>query len=171
MEDDDFRFGSRHLTVAAAPTESDQQLYLEGSCHLFALALHRMHGFGLLVFSDLGEVYWEDPEDPDNTIPAVLHVYAVDGDGVAWDVLGGRPREKIVEEMRDRHWNLDIPEEDDIASEASLMTYVDHADADDPEGSVDRPLHSIRPEDVAEATADVSRILGQFLPPARNPTP
>lgn len=145
---------------ASLANENDQDLYLNGSCHVFATALHRRYGMSLLVVGDGDNPYWIDDADPDNSIPSVVHCYGVDADGMAWDVLGVRPLSDVSRELLDRHCDVETLSEDHFPDEAGLDVYVDGRG----DTMIDRPLHSFRDDDVVEADACISRILAHMLP-------
>jgi hypothetical protein len=170
-----------HSVSPSAADESDIELYTQGSCHAFAIALHRRLGFGFLVVLDPDNPYWEDPSDADNAIASVTHVYALDAEGVAWDVLGSRPASTVKGEIMDRHPDVLGYDTDEFGGEHGLSTYVDgmadpHADMGDGEEEedrdapeVDRPLHRLSPSDVDEAWDCALRVLDGlpgFDPPA-----
>jgi len=157
----------------SAASEADVQLYAEGSCHVFALALHRRLGTGFLVVTDPGRPYWEDPADADNVIPSVTHVYALAPDGTAWDVRGARPVEAVPGEVRERWPDVLEVDTDAFGHEGGLATYVDDMGgaANDPdETEVDRPLHAVSEADIDEAWDCALRIL-DGLPGFEAPAP
>jgi len=70
-------------------------IYGCGLCHVHAIAAARAHGGAsdFLVVFDHEQPHWEDPDDADNMLPAVIHVYSVhacEGGEVARDILGDR---------------------------------------------------------------------------------
>jgi len=137
-------------------TEDELAEFCEGSCHVFALALHRLTGWVMHAVLDLGEPYWIDPEDDDNFIPAVAHVFCVDGEGRFWDIRGCRPASDVHSEMTD--W-LDFNEygSEDLHDEDSLRTYVGYwSDEGDP---IDRPLWDYAEEDISAAESLIRRVL------------
>jgi hypothetical protein len=73
--------------------------YTEGECHVFAAALHRRFGWPIHLVVDHSRPHWEDPADPDNAIPTVVHAVAVDPAGNAWDVSGVRSLDAIKTEV------------------------------------------------------------------------
>ncbi len=139
----------------SAATEAERELYLTGSCHAFALALHRRHGMAILVVGDADRPYWSDDADPDNAVPSVLHCYAVDGEGRAWDVLGVRPVSEIARELLERHPDVETLDQDLLAGEAAMALYVDGMGED----GADRPLHALSEADIAEAMDCAARAL------------
>lgn len=143
-----------------SPNEGQKELYLRGSCHVLAAALHRKFGWSFLVVTDPGELYWVDPADADNFIPAVVHVYAVDLEGRAWDVLGSRFVHEVLDELAERHPDVAHFSTEEIGSTEGMVTYVDGMGGSD----VDRPLHAIRDEDVEEALELFLRLYGSSVP-------
>ena len=144
---------AEHHPSSADP--ADVELYMQGSCHAFALALHRTHGMRLLVATDLDERYWEDEADADNYIPSVVHVMAVDGEGVAWDVTGSRPVASVPSYLAERHPDVRSLDVEEACGEFGLSTYVDGMGGDD----ADRPLHSLSETDLEEARDCADRVL------------
>ena len=144
----------------SGPNDGERELYLRGSCHVMATALHRAFGWSFLVVTDADELYWVDPTDPDNFIPAVVHVYATTPDGLAWDVLGSRPVDEVISELVERHPDVAHFATDEVATFEGLATYVDGMGQAD----VDRPLHSIEDEDVAAALEIALQLYAERLP-------
>jgi hypothetical protein len=92
----------------AGPESLD--LYTTGGCHLFAIAALDLFAatadpLGFRVVTDPEEPFWISETDPDDQIPAVVHVYAVlrgpEGE-IALDVFGARPLEAAVAECAER---------------------------------------------------------------------
>lgn len=128
--------------------------YTEGRCHAFALALARRLGWGLLVVTDPLNPHWEDEADADNAIPSVTHVYALDGDGMAWDVLGSRPVAAVEAELRELFPAVAGYDEDVLSDPSGLDAYV-AASADD----FDRPLEALADGEVDAAWLCAERVL------------
>jgi hypothetical protein len=63
---------------ATSPTPMD---YMEGLCHVLAVAIHRERGTGFLLLVDDADLY-------PSGVPAVIHVYARPGDGTLIDAMG-----------------------------------------------------------------------------------
>ncbi|MFX4300014.1 hypothetical protein [Pseudosulfitobacter pseudonitzschiae] len=82
-------------------------IYGCGLCHVHAIAAARYHEAGngrFLVIEDHDEICWSSEHDPDDYIPAVLHVYSLHPTPqglVARDILGDRVAEDAEEECRD----------------------------------------------------------------------
>ena len=119
--------------------------YLNGQCHTLAVALHRHLGWELVSVLNDDAFFWEDPEDPDNGIPEVIHVYAVDPNHQAWDIRGSRPADQVVADAAD--W-FAVSEQslstDWMKSELELATYVGER-IDDEGNEFDRPLFAYQP--------------------------
>lgn len=143
-------------------TDSQVAQFADGSCHELAVALHRMFGWSLHVVLDQDERYWEDPADADNFIPAVIHVYAVDGEEQAWDIAGVRPLASVPSEL-DSWTNIRSYDSDRVYDEDGLSTYVGCWGGDDPESDpIDRPLCSYTEKDIEEATQAAIAALGHL---------
>jgi hypothetical protein len=140
--------------------DDDVDLYTQGHCHHLALALHRQFGWRILLAIDHGEAFWEDPHDADNTLPAVLHVWAVDWSGQAWDIRGVRPQESVRAETEECWDPLELGF-DECRSEAELRPYIG-CWAEPGEEPIDRPLHEASDDDVARAWASAQRSLSHL---------
>lgn len=157
-------------------TPDEIELYTAGACHHLAVALHRHLGWGLAVVRQENEVYWQDEDDADNFILAVLHVYAIDPEGNAWDVRGARPEAEIQGDCWHHFGELELST-DDCRSEGELQTYVGCDEDEETGETIDRPLDSYTDTDVAQAWALAQRIFAGmpgFQPPpspARRPRP
>lgn len=139
-------------------TEADVERYTTGECHVFALALHELTGWKILAVLDEGERHWENPDDDDNYIPAVCHIFCVDENNIAWDVRGRRPLDDVRNEMEEwlhiQDYSCDIL----TSSDALVELYVD--DVNDIE--VDRPLAPYTYSDVVDAKSVAQEILDQL---------
>lgn len=138
-------------------SSSDIERYSWGECHVFAVALHRRFGWPMKIVTDLAERYWEDPDDPDNYIPSVVHVYAVDENDMAWDISGVRPVSEIYHDLNT--W-CKVKEYDSemVHSEAGLRYFVGCWSDDPDTDEIDRPLMIYDDDDVlmAEQVAESS---------------
>lgn len=82
-------------------------IYGCGLCHLHALAACQVHEGPqgrFLVVEDHDELQWASEDDPDDYIPAVVHVYSLHetpSGTVARDILGDRPVDEAEEECRE----------------------------------------------------------------------
>lgn len=91
--------------------ESRIELYTQGSCHVFAIASHLLHGGDFLVAYDSGETHYVDEDGDEHDV--VLHVFALHNDGeTVRDIRGDRPYDKayIREELSEIYgtWPDDI---------------------------------------------------------------
>lgn len=128
--------------------------YLVGDCHILAVALHRQMGWQMAVVLNEDAWFWEDPRDPDNGIPEVVHVYAIDPQGRAWDIRGARPEDTLVADCAD-HFLMDASglSVDWVKGEIDLEPYVGEGVDEDGQG-FDRPLAAYTDQDVARALDD-----------------
>lgn len=82
--------------------------YMQGECHILALAAAEVvEGvqYRLIGFEDPYESVYENPDDPDDVVSAMVHVYAVvevDGRDMALDIYGMRPVEMAQKECETR---------------------------------------------------------------------
>lgn len=143
------------VSAPSLASEEDVRVYTSGDSHALAVALHRRFGWSLVVVTDSRDPVWVDPEDPANSIPSVVHVYALDGNGDAWDIRGKRPRMAIRDEMYE-FFNVQDFEEEECADEEDLSFYVGvWSDTGDP---VVRPLPSYTDDDLFAAESVIVRI-------------
>lgn len=136
------------------------ETYRHRLCHVFAVALHRRFGWAIHLVLDQSEPFWTDPRDSDNYIPAVIHVYAVDPQGNAWDVSGVRALNTIAEDLA--QWTtIGEHDSDDVIAESGLRSYVGSWSDDDDEQDepIDRPLSDYADADVVEADGVAMRVL------------
>lgn len=118
--------------------------YMQGECHVIAVALHRKTGSSfLLLCEDAGD--YRDPETGDE-VPSVHHVYADLQDGRLADIRGVRGRADVVaqwEAMNDEVGGafriMELETEDELAA------YVDDG--------WNLPLVAYSEADVVEADA------------------
>lgn len=128
--------------------EGVTEYYMQGSCHELALALHKNLGWPMLVVEHHGEPYWEDEEDPDNYIPTVLHVYAIDPAGNAWDIKGIRHELEVIKESSEEFGtNPQDLSTEIVNNEGELRFYVGY----DEETGIDKPLTDYNEEDISLA--------------------
>lgn len=78
------------------PSLKDENRYLNGSCHILAMAFVELNPtWSFEVVFDGSQHYYGD----DGGIGEyILHVYAKDESGNAWDILGCRPHDSIISE-------------------------------------------------------------------------
>ena len=143
-------------STPACLLEQPLEYYCEGGCQELAVALHRNLGWEIVLVIQPDEPYWEDEEDSDNFIASVVHAYAVDPAGNAWDIQGVRPAAKMQEEAKERFlvWSTDT---DWVANESDLATYVGEWGEPEP---IDRPLFAYTDGDIERAWRDAQRALG-----------
>jgi predicted transcriptional regulator len=114
--------------------------YSQGACHVFALAAHgALGGKGFLLVTDPFDLNHE-AEDPDDNMPAVIHVYAIiERAGRDWaiDVFGQRPVSEVEREVIERY-SQGIVACDEM-SEHQLLGLVRNAPSDC------RPLEKVTP--------------------------
>lgn len=144
-------------------TESEQELYGYGLCHVHAMAAVRLHGGGYLIVTDPEEIVWHHPEDADLDQVAVVHVYSVHATPagpVARDVFGDRPLEAAADEARERYacW---VVESDLTDDQDDLLALVDS------DGECERPLSEFSEADVLAALA-VETVKAPIEAPARD---
>ena len=145
------------LLFVSQASDDDIEQYTSGECHVFAVVLHRMLGWQMLACLDYGETYWADPSDPDNFISSVNHIFAIDPEGNAWDVMGARKYEDIRAEVESWCSISDYVSEE-LCSELDLAMYVGEWGEDESGDPIDRPLHAFTEADVQEATEKALRI-------------
>lgn len=141
--------------MRSSASESEIAEYSEGLCHAFAIALHREFGWSLLVVTDDNETWWQCEDDPDNFIPAVVHVYAVDHAGMAWDILGCRPEDSVSSEVSDRFGVMETSQ-DDCRGVGEMVVYVDGLSESD---GIERPLCEYSQGDLSRAIAVARGVL------------
>ena len=146
--------------MPSAASPEDREFYATGMCHAFAVALHRRFGWTIHLVLDQGERYWEDPEDPGNWIPAVVHAYAVDGDLNAWDIFGMRPFSDVRLEAEGL-FAVRGYDSEEVRSEDELRAYVGFW-ADEPSEPIDRPLADYDDRDVDDALRATMLALGHL---------
>lgn len=145
--------------VASEADDDEIDAYTTGMCHIFAAALNRNLGWQLLVVVDQGEIYWENPADECDYIPSVVHVYALDEDGRAWDIKGVRSYSDIKDDVES--WcHVQCFDTDFCNSEDDLRRYVGYwSDEGEP---IDRPLESYTVQDIDEAWEVAERALANI---------
>ena len=138
------------IKIPSMATEADISAYTSGYSHALAVALHRRFGWKMLVVTDARDPYWVDPEVAENSIPVVVHVYALDGNGDAWDIRGKRTQADVKDDCYE-FFNVQDFETEVCADEDDLAFYVGTwSDAGDP---IERPLPYYSEGDIVEAEA------------------
>ena len=143
------------LLTPSLAADDDIRAYTAGDSHTLAVALHRRFGWRMMVVTDARDPFWKEPGNGDGDIPSVVHVYAVDGNGDAWDIRGKRP----VTAARDdcySYFNVQDFYFDDCDDEDDLSYYVGvWSDNGEP---VERPLPYYSEQDIADAEAVIVRV-------------
>lgn len=140
-----------------AASADDIETYSEGLCHAFALAIAERTGWPIRIVVDHGNPWWQDPADPDNAIPSVVHCLALDPDGLLWDVRGSRSESELRDEME--AWcSIAEYDEVDIEHPTEIAVYVGCWGVKEP---IERPLVELSLRDMGEARLAVERILGE----------
>lgn len=135
-------------------SEDEIKAYTSGDSHAFAVALHRRFGWRIMVVTDSRDPYWRNPVNPDDEIPCVVHVYALDGNGDAWDVRGKRKRSSVTDELYEYFQVLDFQVEV-LDDEDDLSFYVGvWSDSGDP---IERPLPYYSEQSIEAAEAVIVR--------------
>ncbi|MBY3155226.1 hypothetical protein HFO56_23165 [Rhizobium laguerreae] len=143
------------VSAPSLATDDDVRAYTSGDSHALAVALHRRFGWKLLVVTDSRDPFWVDPDNPENTIPSVVHVYALDSNNDAWDIRGKRPRVGIRDDMYEL-FNVQDFAEDECGDEGELCFYVGvWSDTGEP---VVRPLPDYSEDDLVAAETVIVRV-------------
>lgn len=123
-------------------SEDDKAYYSQGSCHEFAIAMHRLYGTKFVIaFSD--NIF--DGSEGEEEQYDIIHVYAWDEKtDMLYDVFGCI----AFAEMRDNienHFMCAVYDTDYCYSENELAMYIDN------EGNHNRQLTSFKEKDIEEA--------------------
>jgi len=110
----------------------DQLVYMEGQCHIYAVALHRKFGHGFLMMCDMRYKYAPG-------VYETFHVYGDDG-SYLYDVSGKHIREDIISGWRDQSRHFDVVE---LKTEQQFLRFVGDGDS--------LPLTRYKEESVQEA--------------------
>jgi hypothetical protein len=107
--------------IPSKATESDVTVYMEGSCHDFACALHRYTGWPFIIVYDKSEpsIHNEDGE----ILHSLMHVACLDPNGNVWDVTGRITRVKAANHFR-KYMDFGKVGFDVLASPAELERYI-----------------------------------------------
>lgn len=164
------RNGSGSLSPHDHPLDETEwdgfvELYSQGSCHVLALAdaeiwAERFSHFQVITNPD--EMSWVNPDDPDDGIEVVVHVYAVfrrDDRNVSLDVFGLRDETLARDECGERYSVGYAACENDHNARLLYENLTERDDPDDPARGF-RPLHEVRMEDIEEA----KKFLGNLSP-------
>lgn len=139
------------------PDVGDLEYFTQGSCHEFAIALHRITGWPMLVCSS-PEPYGSDEDGEE--IDSVIHVYVVNPEtSEAYDVRGIRPSdiETLKNEVEAIYCD-EIYSTDTCRSEGEVMYYVDSED------SGDKPLSAFKENDIEVAKEKVLQLFPHLAP-------
>lgn len=148
-------------SLRSKATSADKEHYTRGECHVLAVALHRHLGWPILVMSESGQPWWQDPKDPSLFTRKVAHVYAISPDGWAWDIRGAKPVERIDQDMRS-FFGLTVPAVRNwCLTERDIFPYVDRMGKG--LDHLDRPLGAYSEEDV-ELSWGVAEVVFAGLP-------
>jgi len=148
--------------VPSNATTDEIETFTTGSCHWLSVALHRLHGWPILLVLDGEEMHWQDPVEDDG-IPVVIHAYAISPDGMAWDVHGARPVGDVQDEAEQR-WRVGAFATQILRDEADLADYVGCWGEDSEGEIIERPLPEYSEEDIEAVKAIIPRILPEALP-------
>lgn len=166
---DDLRIALSTNPEAPGPDAGTREFYMRGGCHLFAIAALDLLStdavpLGYRVVTDPEEPFWVNEEDPDDQIPAVIHVYAVlrgsEGE-VAIDVLGARPLEKAVAECAER-FGIECPDFEDYRDLEGLRDLIE--EEADPDMADRRPLWPISAEEIRTARETITTLFRDGIP-------
>lgn len=166
---EDLRIDLSTNAEAPGPDAGTRELYLRGGCHLFAIAALDLLSTGAVplgfrVVTDPQEPFWESDTDPDDQVPAVVHVYAVlrgpEGE-VAVDVLGARPLERAVRECAEL-FGVPAPDFEDYPDLEGLRDLIE--EEGDPETADRRPLWPISAAEIAAARGVAARLFRDGVP-------
>lgn len=142
-------------TVPSLADEECIREYTSTDSHVFAVALHRLFEWKMLVVTAAGEPFWTGAGEGEQDIPTVVHVYGLDPSGDVWDIRGRRSREAVRDDMYEV-FNAQDFEEDVCADEDELAFYVGvWSETGDP---VERPLSTYTNEDIERAKDIMDRL-------------
>jgi hypothetical protein len=130
--------------------------YMNGDCHVFAVALARVTGFSFLILLDESEEY-------PSGVFSVNHVYALDTTGIAYDFHGSHSEAEIVEQWMHPEISLSRPGVIRVTTERDLWEYVEMT-----KDGWDKPLSNYGDDDVRKALLIAADRLGSELPALRS---
>ena len=160
----DLRVPPPHARTVFDPPPATAELYTWGACHLFAIAALDLLSIeatplGFRVVTDLDETFWGSETDPDDEVPAVVHVYAVlrgpQGE-VTVDVFGTRPLAEAVAECAER-FGTRAPGFEDYPDLDALRDLIEQED--DPDRAERCPLWPISTAEIEDARTAAARLL------------
>jgi hypothetical protein len=137
----------------------DIETYSQGLCHAFALAIAERTGWPIRIVVDHGNPWWQDPADPDNAIPSVVHCLARAPNGELWDVRGSRSEAELRDEME--AWcSIEEYDEVDVDHPTEMAVYIGCWGIEE---EIERPLVELTSRDMSDARLAVERVLGEPL--------
>lgn len=150
------------LKMLGEPTEGEIELYTEGSCHVFAIAMCQLHGLTpVVVLDDEGQHYESrnpDDDEEDCYHHDVIHVYAEDPKtNQVYDIRGMREYVEIYKEIESLFSSCTLSHIDDCRSVQELLLH--YVDASDDRNTA--PLHFVSQKDVDEAKEVAIRLFGR----------
>lgn len=148
------------LLLSSNANEAQREEFSQGSCHILAVALHRHLDWPIVIALDYDEPFWQSDTDPDDFIPAVIHAYALDEDGLAWDILGARHEDSVSKQLNDL-FDIGQLEIDILHREEALSMYVGYW-GDDDDHLIERPLWDYDDQDIDRAWQLACDIFGHL---------
>lgn len=135
--------------------------YTDGACHVFAVTLHRMTGWSMLLVLDENNPYWVDAVDKEKQIASTVHAFCVDENLGLWDVRGFREPSELQHEIA--YWyatpNYTVLQ---ILNEDELQEFITPSEHDAGEEDC-YPLASYDETDVTEACDVIKRAFGGMI--------
>lgn len=163
-----------HLRSTGIEDPQDS-IYGVGMCHIHAMACAIVHESGppsFLVMEDHALPVWTNEADPDDYIPAIVHVYSLHETPaglVARDVVGDRLASEAAEEAE---WLYGNPEM--ISSTWSLSDLISMTQGHESPGLVaddcENPLIAVTEDLLRQATREET-VTAAFIVPAEEATP
>ena len=137
----------------ASIDEAGPPNYMEGMCHVFALAIHRQLGLPFLLLLNKANGY------PDEESPGVHHVYVLDGQGSAYDFQGRHDADEVTTQWLHAEDPACRPGVLRLDDEECLRDYVETG-----RDRWDRSLAFYTEDDITRATKVAQERLGRELP-------
>lgn len=126
-------------------TSDKTEYYMTGGCGIFAIALHRIFGYYLGAYlDDECEDFCDEDEEP---IPAVVHVFAHDGDKII-DAKGIR----TIENVKSDFYDVDGRTDWDVTENEIKHEYCGD----------NSPLYEFSEADVKEAIDYIQHNVGKY---------
>lgn len=139
--------------------------YTEGSCHVLALALHRLTGLPLSIMWDAHDWHIEPGSDDLGGLRCVVHVFVTEEDGSVIDIRGRQSLSEMRTAMKGSDWEECYP------CEASSAEHLRHLI------DVTQSLAECGPREIAEAievivrNAELTEIVRGYRPGFRGTEP